>query len=124
MSDVTVLDAEAVVFDGESFNVAEYSKQMFGMYNGEIVHATLSFENSLVNVVIEQFGKAIVMTTTKDGWFNISGDVSLSPVFLSKIIQFGGRAVIKAPETLIDAMRGLLNANARQYDLVSNEHNS
>ena len=48
----------------------------------------------------------------------IIADVSVSPVFLAWMFQFGDRAEIKAPGVLIEAMRVLIEANARKYRSV------
>lgn len=115
MSDVTVLDIEADSFDQRRFNIPARIKQMFGMYAGELVRATLSFENDLANAVLDHFGKDIVMTPGETGWFDITVDVAISPALLARIIQFEGRAIIKSPESLIAAMQGLLAINQNKY---------
>jgi len=61
MSNVTVLDEKCDAYDKKKFNIAEHTKRVFGMYSGEIVRARLSFENSLVNVVLDHFGKDVRM---------------------------------------------------------------
>jgi len=120
MSEVSILHEAADSFDRKKFNVADHVKRVFGMYSGELIHATLSFDNSLVNVVLDHFGKDVKITSKTDGWFEISADVSVSPVFLAWMFQFGDRAEIKKPESLIAAMRELIQANARKYTPVSN----
>ena len=115
MSDVDILDEDADTFDRKKFSVADHVRQVFGMYSGEIVKATLTFDNSLVNVVLDHFGKDIRLTPQKDDHFEISTDVSVSPVFLGWMFQFGSRAEIKAPDSLIDAMRELIEVNTKIY---------
>ena len=112
---VNVVDEPACLFDKDSFDAAEHIGQVFGMYGGEVVRAVLSFDNSLVNVVLDHFGKTAKLIPADDGWFDISVDVSVSPVFLGWVFQFGGRAVIKGPDSLIAAMRELTEANAHKY---------
>ena len=122
MSDVSVLKEEADVFEREKFNIAEHIRRVFGMYSGELIRATLSFDNSLVNVVLDHFGKDIKLTAKSGGRFEIKADVSVSPVFLAWIFQFGNRAEIKAPENLIEAMKNLINENLNNYLLpLSNQ---
>ena len=118
MSEVEMLHEDADVFDRKKFNIADHVKRVFGMYSGELINATLSFDNSLVNVVLDHFGKDIRLKAGKDGWFEINADVSLSPVFLAWMFQFGDRAIINAPESLINAMKELIQANARKYTTI------
>jgi predicted DNA-binding transcriptional regulator YafY len=115
MSDTETLNEPADSFDNKKFNVADHIKRIFGMYSGDLVHATLSFDNSLVNVVLDYFGKDVALTAKDDGLFEVKADVSVSPVFLAWMFQFGDNAKIKAPESLLAAMRELLLANAQKY---------
>ncbi|MDR1705241.1 MAG: WYL domain-containing protein, partial [Clostridiales bacterium] len=121
MSEATVLNEDADAFEREKFNIAEHTRSMFGMYNGEIIRATLSFDNSLMNVVLDHFGKDVKIAAKKEGRFEVRADVSVSPVFLAWMFQFGERAEINAPVRLIAAMRELISINTRIYERLSNE---
>jgi predicted DNA-binding transcriptional regulator YafY len=101
--------------DRVKFRVAEHVRRVFGMYGGEPIRATLSFDAELVNVVLDHFGKDIILASTEDGCFEVMAEVSVSPVFLAWMFQFGERAEIKAPESLRAAMRELLDASAKKY---------
>ena len=43
----------------DEFDMALYSKSVFGMFGGELTEVTLRFENSMVGVVADRFGKNI-----------------------------------------------------------------
>jgi len=115
MNTVAVMDVPHDDFGKENFNIAEYTKKIFGMYSGELVRATLSFAPSLMNVVIDRFGRDVVVTEEADGWVTFSAEVSASPVFLGWMLQFGNRAKIKAPDSLIRSMTTLLSSAATNY---------
>jgi len=115
MSDVTMLEAAAEDFDRKNFDAAGYAKKLFGMYSGETVSATLSFDTSLVSVVFDHFGTDVQMRNTSDGRFTVTVDVSASPVFFGWMLQFGERAKIDGPASLVAAIRELIEANERQY---------
>ncbi|MDR1439322.1 MAG: WYL domain-containing protein [Clostridiales bacterium] len=115
MGEVNVSEEKGGEFDRKRFNAAEHAKRVFGMYSGELVRATLAFDGSLANVVLDHFGKGARLHGIGDGWFEMGADVSVSPVFLAWMFQFGERAEIKAPASLIAAMRELLRANAEKY---------
>ena len=55
------------------------------------------------------------MIPAANGCFEIAVDVSVSPVFLGWMFQFGKSAAIIGPEKLIDAMRRNLNENLEIY---------
>ncbi|MDR0840075.1 MAG: WYL domain-containing protein [Christensenellaceae bacterium] len=115
MNGVTILEEAADKFDRTRFNTAEHAKRVFGMYSGETVKATLSFDNSLVSVVLDQFGRNVGIRDTADGRFTISVEVSESPVFLGWMFQLGRRARILSPESLVAAMREALAAHTELY---------
>ncbi|MDD3227902.1 MAG: WYL domain-containing protein [Oscillospiraceae bacterium] len=115
MSGVDVLDEDGDTFDKDKFNIVEHAKRAFGMYDGELVRAKLAFDKSLVNVVLDHFGKDVLMLPSTDGWFEISVHVSISPVFLAWVFQFGDCAEIKEPDSLIVAMRELAEKSIRRY---------
>jgi predicted DNA-binding transcriptional regulator YafY len=97
------------------FDVAEYTKKVFGMYNSEVVKAELAFAADLINVVIDRFGADVQIKKESDGWIAIRADVSASPVFLGWLLQFGGRVKILAPDRLKEAMRQLLSEATKNY---------
>jgi predicted DNA-binding transcriptional regulator YafY len=105
MAGVELLDEDADVFDRRKFGIADYIKRTFGMYSGEIVKARLSFDESLVSVVLDHFGSDTRLTDIGRGRFTVSVEVSESPVFLGWIFQFGNKAEILEPESLRAAMR-------------------
>lgn len=115
MSNVSTIDADGDAFDRSKFNIAEYAKRVFGMFDGEVVRARLSFDKSLVNVVHDHFGKDVRMLSAPDGWFDVLADVSISPVFLAWMFNFGDKAIIKEPDSLITAMKELIEKNRQQY---------
>lgn len=115
MSGVDVLDEDSDKFDKDKFNIAEHAKRAFGMYDGEVVRARLAFDKSLVNVVLDHFGKDVIILPSSDGWFEISVHVSISPVFLAWMFQFGDCAEIKEPDSLIMAMKELAEKSIQRY---------
>lgn len=115
MSDVIEIDEPRDCIGTENFDVAAYTKKIFGMYSGEIVKAKLSFDPALLNVVFDRFGRDVNITETADGWMTFSADVSASPVFLGWLLQFGGRAKILAPDTLLTAMKALITDVSEYY---------
>lgn len=117
MRGVDVLTENGDPFDKDKFNIAEHAKRAFGMYDGEVVRARLAFDQSLVNIVLDHFGKDVLMRPSADGWFEISVDVSISPVFLAWVFQFGDSAEIKEPDSLIRAMRELAEKSIYRYSV-------
>ncbi len=103
MEDIQLTSEPATTDD--TFSIAEYSRRVFGMFRGETVHAKLLFDNSLVSVVMDKFGSDVVMHKADENHFFISRDISVSPTFFGWIFQFGSKAKILGPDSLIEAMR-------------------
>lgn len=107
MSRVALSEEPADKPEHGRFNIAEYAKRVFGMYGGSLVRATLQFDGSLVNTVLDKFGTQITMHPAGEK-FRIHVEVLESPVFLSWMFQFGDKAEILAPDSLRAAMQALL----------------
>lgn len=65
----------------EGFNLAEYRKQTFSMYAGELTKVDISFEKSLTDVIYDKFGSDVRISCVADGWCEVSVKVVPSPVF-------------------------------------------
>lgn len=119
MSDATTLDDNTII-DQNRFNISEHIRQSFGMHSGELVSATLEFDTSLVNVVLDYFGSDVRITEKSKERFEITAEVLSSSVFLAWMFQFGNRARIVAPGSLILSMQALIETNIRNYSTMSN----
>jgi predicted DNA-binding transcriptional regulator YafY len=115
MMDVRTLEDVADEWGRRDFNIAEYSKRLFGMYSGVVVRAELAFDNSLVNTVLGHFGKDTRLTAIDENRFSVDVEVSESPAFLAWLFQFGKRAEIIAPDNLRRTMRELIDKTREMY---------
>lgn len=105
--------------EGEDFfsrhELQKYSKGLFRMYGGELTDVTLECTNDLAGVMIDQFGKDIMMIPADDGRFHLTVNVSLSDQFLSWVIALSGKVRILSPETALRKMKSLLENQAGLY---------
>ena len=115
MSDVEVIDDRAEKCNKTQFNITEYIKKNFGMFTGESMSAKILFDESLVNVVLDQFGTETQLLKVDEGKFIISAEVSASPVFLGWIFQFGELVEILEPESLREAMLKMIERGRNIY---------
>lgn len=106
------LTGEKRVFTEEArqFDPAAYSREVFGMYRGERRRIKLRFENALAGVVIDRFGREILLIPDGKDHFTLTVDVSVSPNFLGWIAGFGGRASIVFPQSVVEEYRALCRA--------------
>lgn len=101
MRDITLTDNRRLGKMAYSrINPASYSKNVFGMYGGEEESVTLEFNNSLAGVVIDRFGKDIMIIPKDKDTFTIHVNVQVSNIFLSWIIGLGDGVRVVEPESV------------------------
>lgn len=81
----------------DGFNVAEYMNSSFSMFSGESKEVKLRFDNSLINSVIDRFGKNIPVIPDGDDHFTVRVTVKAEPPFFAWLFQFGRKAEIVEP---------------------------
>jgi predicted DNA-binding transcriptional regulator YafY len=85
------------------------------MFHGEATDVKLRFHRSLLNVVIDRFGKDIMMIPEGEEHFNFTVRVAVSPMFLSWVIGFGAKAKILYPQSVIDQCKDMCREALEQY---------
>ena len=97
------------------FNIAHYTNTLFGMYVGEETKVTLEAENSMINVLIDRFGKDIIIAPVDDGHFRTTVTVAVSRQFLGWIMSLDGDVRIVAPAGVVDTMKEAIRQLQEQY---------
>ncbi len=82
----------------KKFDMAIYSKQIFGMFGGELTDVRLRFDNSLVGVVVDRFSKNVSISKNNDRSFDINTKVMLSPNFYGWLFALRDKAKIIEPQ--------------------------
>ena len=85
------------------------------MYSGDAVTVKLRFHRSLLNVVIDRFGKDTMLIPDGEEYFNLA----VSPMFLSWVIGFGNKAQILYPASVAEQCRQLCLEAMSQYTTPS-----
>ena len=99
MESVKILEEE-IEPKPEGFNIAEYINSSFSMFSGELEEVKIRFDNSLINTVLDRFGKEITLIPVGDDCFTTRLKVKAEPPFFAWLFQFGSKAQILEPETL------------------------
>ena len=95
--------------------LAEHANRLFQMYSGDAVEVKLRFHRSLVNVIIDRFGKDTMMIPDGEEHCVFTVKVAVSPMFLSWVIGFGNKAKILHPQSVIDQCRQMCLEAMEQY---------
>lgn len=106
----------AVTEQSKSLDLARYTKAVFSMYNGQTTPVKMRFDNAIAGVVIDRFGRDAMLIPDGPDHFTLTADIAVSPVFLSWIIQFGGRAKILSPQPVVESCKNLLRTQLAQYE--------
>ena len=98
---------------GKAFH--DHASRLFQMYSGDAVDVKLRFHKSLINVVIDRFGKDTMLIPDGEEFFNFTVKVAVSPMFLSWVIGFGSKAKVLYPQSVQDACKQLCLEAMNQY---------
>jgi predicted DNA-binding transcriptional regulator YafY len=116
MSNIEIVDQpRAMLPDNEQFNIAEYSKKVFNMFGGEEETVKLKFDNSLVNAVIDRFGKDVTLNKVDENSFSVRINVAISSTFFAWLAQFGNKVKILSPESVIEKYKNSVQEILEQY---------
>lgn len=97
------------------FDPAIYARSLFGMYHGPEATVKLRFENSLIGVVADRFGREVFLSPDGDGHFLVTARVSVSPQFLAWVCSFGPRAQLLQPQAVRQQFLEFLQETEAQY---------
>ena len=97
------------------FDMAQYSRRMFGMYGGEEVDVTLQFEDRLAGVVADRFGRETAMRPQGAGHFTITVPVAVSPPFFAWVFGLGTGTQILGPQPVVERFRQHMEQIWAQY---------
>ena len=80
------------------FDVTDYSRRVFEMFDGEDVVVELECENALMKYVIDRFGEEVETRVISEDAFVARVEVALSPTFYGWVFQFSGKIKILTPD--------------------------
>lgn len=115
MINVTMLEqprAGEEVFKG--LNKATYTKERFGMYDGEEEVVALLCEADTANMIIDRFGTDVSIFDVTEKDFKARVDVAISEQFCSWIISLEGVKVI-GPDRAVAMMKRIKDRLNEQY---------
>lgn len=118
MKDVMVMDDEKA--EGISYfdklSVAEYSRTAFSMFGGENINIVLRVKRSLIDVIVDRFGKDISVYMDDDkSYCRCSVNVQKSRMFFSWLSGFGREVELIYPENLKDEYADYLSDLLAMY---------
>ena len=99
----------------ERFDIAAYANKTFGMYGGREETVTLEFENRLIGVVMDRFGKEVTVRKRDEEHFSVRVQVAVSGQFFGWLTGLGTGARIIAPNDVSVEYRMYVKQVLEQY---------
>ena len=103
----------------KKFDMTRYTKSLFGMYGGEETKVTLEADNTMVSVIIDRFGKDIIINSVDQDHFRTTVNVSVSSQFLGWIMALGEKIKIVGPDEVVEQMKSEINRLMNQYGITA-----
>ncbi len=99
----------------KNFDMAEYSKATFGMYQGKKTKVKIQFANFMCGVFIDRFGKDISFRPVDDEHSELMVDVNVSPQFFGWIFSLGKNVKITGPQEVVEEMGKTIKEISMNY---------
>ena len=98
-----------------AFDMAKYSKQLFGMFSGDEVNVSLRCRNDIVGVFLDRFGKDIIIIPDDPDHFKTTVPVAFSSQFLGWIFSLGDAVQVIGPDFVVQRMQEETRRLMSQY---------
>lgn len=118
MLDVALTETERVgraLF--EKIDMAAYAKKTFGMFAGEEKTVRLLCDNSMIGVIVDEFGTEVAIRKEDDNHVVAHMDVAVSPQFFGWLAGLGDRIEILAPADVREAYKSYLAKIISSYNV-------
>lgn len=99
----------------KKLDMADYAKKSFGMFGGKEQKVKLLVQNELAGVIIDRFGKDIMMIPKDEKHFTVNVDVRVSNQFLGWVFSLGNGVKIISPDEVVEQMKQEVDRLREQY---------
>ena len=100
----------------EKKDMSAYTKYTFSMYGDETTPVTMVFQNRMVGVVIDKFGRDVMIMKEDDRHFRVTVPVAVSDQFFGWVFGLGKSVRIVGPESVKEKMKKALADIAARYE--------
>ena len=116
MADIIILKGNRIPCPELTGNrLMEHANRLFQMFAGDCINVKMRFHKTLLNVVIDRFGRETMLIPDGEDYFNFTVPVVVSPMFLSWIIGFGNKAKVLFPQSVVEQCKELCKQVIDQY---------
>ena len=101
----------------KKLDMADYAKKSFGMFRGKETSVKMLVNNSLAGVIIDRFGKDVMMIPEDEDYFRVNVDVHVSKQFLGWVFSLGEDIKIVGPDDVVEQMQKEIERLIKQYTI-------
>lgn len=99
----------------KKLDMADYAKKSFGMFGGKEQTVKLLVHNDLAGVIIDRFGKDVMLIPADAEHFTVNVDVHVSRQFLGWVFSLGEDIQIVGPDEVVEQMKMEIENHIHQY---------
>jgi len=100
------------------FDIANYKKQLFGMFSGETTAVTIEMKRFLLDAVFDLFGEKTRIISYGDDKIRFTADVQISDLFFGWCCSFGENLKLIAPQNILDEFKEYTAKIINQYTCI------
>lgn len=99
----------------KKLDMADYAKKSFGMFGGEEKKVRLLVENRFAGIIIDRFGKDVMLIPADKDHFTVNVDVRVSSQFFGWVFSLREGVKITAPDEVVEQMKREIRRMSEQY---------
>ena len=99
----------------KGFDMAAYSKMNFGMYSGRKETVKFEFNNYMVGVFLDRFGKDISIREIDEKNSETRVEVAISPQFFAWVMSLGDEVKLTGPDAVVEEMKAYVQNFLNRY---------
>jgi predicted DNA-binding transcriptional regulator YafY len=104
-------------FPYDPFDVTKYVQSTFHMFAGSEEWIKVKFQNHLINVMIDKFGKDVSIQKVDNDHFVLTTKARLSSGLVSWLLNWGGQAEVLSPASLVDTIKEEIKRMQKIYKI-------
>ena len=99
----------------KKLNMADYAKKSFSMFGGEERQVKLLVKNNLAGVIIDRFGKDVMMIPADEEHFTVHVSVHVSSHFFGWLFSVGAGVKVIGPDDIVEQMQSEIKKLSEVY---------
>lgn len=99
----------------KNYDMSLYTSINFNMYHGQLETVKVLFDNDMIGVFIDRFGKSIKIKKYDDSHSIAQFQACVSPQFYGWIFALEGKVKVLEPQSVIDGLKDALDKQTKMY---------